>query len=465
MSRLELFRGPGRLTLSERIRFVRNTFVPMMVLITTAALAGCDQQASQNAAQAQLEAAMDEIRAAEIGYVPVADTQQSVWAYRDAALDKATPALRNVLQSGSPEQKVVAARQLAMIDLSGARYQAREALAVNAEIAAQSASLLRHADAVAKAASLAQNLSVDGTAAIGKLETQIGEIEKGIAENEKQADALREKIGEHRASAEKVLSESRDMQSRAAEAQAQAFVAEDDEHFDALDLAAKHQRDAQMASTRADKENNQTDELLRELTIVQTDIDGGNEAIKSLKQRIAAIMDRDASVNEDRGIAEEQLAQLVETLMEQFRQVDVRFTNELQAPLDSARQRVDAAMTLLDQAKSMARGVETNAVTGDQLTAFSDKSYLLIEQAAATNSHAEVLGTLNGVADALPPASAGQIRDAYERTVAKRDQLVSEAEVAVGEAKTIAGNLSDDAATSQSEQLGVFEDRVAKLKQ
>lgn len=442
---------------------MRNTPALITVLTATAVMTGCDQQASQNAAQLELETAIREIQTAEIGYVPVADTQQSVWAYRDEALDKATPALRNVMQSGTAEQKVVAARQLAMIDLSGARYQAREALATNAEIAAQSASLLRHADAVAQAASLAQTLSLDGTKAIGKLEAQIAETERNIAEREKQADALRTKIEDHQAKAEEALGESRDIQGKAADAQAQAFVSQGDEHFDALDVAAQHQRDAQKASTRADKENNQADELSRELAIVQTGIDSGNEAVKSLKQRIAAIMDRDASVNEQRGVSEERLSEVVETLMQQFREVDQRFTQELQAPMDNARQRVDNALSLLDQARSSARGVEANAVTGDRLTALSDRAYLLVEQAAATDSFVQILGALNGVADDLPAASAGQIRDAYEKAVAERDQLVGEAKAALEAAKTTAGELNDDAATLQSEQLAAFEQRIATL--
>lgn len=442
---------------------MRNTFALITVLTSGVVLNGCDQQAAQNAAQQDLEAALLEIKAAEIGYVPTADTGQGVWAYRDAALDKATPALNKVLQSGTPEQQVVAARQLAMINLSGARYQAREALAANAEVAAQSASLLRHADAVAQAAALVQDLSVSGTDAVDKLEAQISQTQNAIDEGQKKAGALREQIEEHQSNADLALSNSRAAQAKAADAQARAFVTEGDTHFDALDEAADLQRAAQKASTESDGQNARIDELSRELTIVQTGIDGGDETVKSLQQRIAAIMDRDAVVNEERGLAEEQLSETAAVLMQQFREVTGRFSNEVDAPLDSARLRVTDALSVLDRVQPSARGAAANALAGDRVTALGDNTYLLIEQAAANDSLARILGALNGVADTLPAESAGRVRDAYEKTVAKRDQLVGEAKAAAESAKTAADALNDEAASAQSEQITAFEQRITEL--
>ena len=105
--------------------------------LCSAVLSGCEEQ--QAAAQRHLDAAIAQIDIAERGYT---DQQgEDYQAHRNAALDKATSDLQSVLANGTPQQKVVAGRQLAQIKLSTARYEARRALTDYAGLASRSASM------------------------------------------------------------------------------------------------------------------------------------------------------------------------------------------------------------------------------------------------------------------------------------------------------------------------------------
>ncbi len=182
-----------------------------------------------------------------------------------------------------------------------------------------------------------------------------------------------------------------------------------------------------------------------------------------MNQRIASIHDQNAAVTEERQVAEGQLVQVGEQLAEAFRAVDQRYQDEVDAPMDNAQQRANNAVDLLAQAKSTARGMEANAVLGDQLTALSDRAYLLIEHAAAADAYAQTLGVVAEVADRLPAEAADQVRQAREQTTVKRDQMVEKANEVIAEAKSIADGLQDDAAITQADQLAAYQRQLETL--
>ena len=115
-------------------------------LLATAAVAvsvltGCDEQAAQfAAAQQKLDQALAVMAVAQQGYVAADDQAQTqgIQDFRQQRLAQTHADLRQVLTSGSPDQKAVAGRLLSSVLLSSARYTTRDAIAEYAQLAARS---------------------------------------------------------------------------------------------------------------------------------------------------------------------------------------------------------------------------------------------------------------------------------------------------------------------------------------
>ncbi len=434
---------------------------PFLLALFAMALTSCGR--GQGSAQVDLESAMDKIDHAERGFSEQDGDHQ---VHRDAELNQAVPELKSVIQNGTIGQKVVANRQLALIELSSARHRTRLATVADAAFRARAASMLRLLGAVSEADVRAQLSSRDVSALLQELRSELdsqrqrsGKIQQKLAELQAALGAIEIQQQEHRQVAQEGAVLARGLKE-------EAFLVEGDDHYNLLSKAAETELTSSVASSAADLQEAKADMLRVAIQVDQTELDAHSHVIKDLAHRISVTEDlgRQRSASLVTARSDQTAAQT--KLLAEFKEISQEYDKQVRARLAEAGGRAAQAVGLLQKADSAAQqGKATRKlvsyIQADRLSALGDQAHIVSEHIASASSRAHTVAVLHAHSHVLTPQQAAQIKTEFDGLETERQQLITDLEAIVQQSTEM--SVADDLSEAQIQRLAGYLDRIKKM--
>lgn len=414
---------------------------------------GCDQQTAQyNTAQEQLDRALELYAAAQQGYAPVSNGQPgSLQAYRQAQMASAIDELQNVINTGSPQQKATAARLLADIHLSAARYATRDALAEYAALAARTPVLEASLQAAERASAQVQRSDVDYDEALARLAGDVNTLDQQRSELSQQAQTLLGQIDQHRAAQTEQRTIAQQQMAQAQAAGQQAFIATGDKQAEYQQAADAAERRAGEASAAAEKRQVQIDLLQRRLDVVNRQLETIQSQIANLQQQTEQTRRLQADTDRAVTAANEQMQQQARELSGEFEALSAIYNQTVMPTLSNAADRAASAVDLL-----------AGAAAQDKLSARLDQVHVNTERAIVAGSWSAVLDMVATIAEQAGLPDAKRYREAQQQAATQRARAVEAAQEAIGAARELVDSLGD-AASVQAAQLDRYAQHLGAL--
>lgn len=439
-----------------------------LMLITVMPLAGgCDRESAQFARmQRVLEQAMTTIDQAEAGFVPVdakaydaGVTKQDIeinppkieeiyeyGAYRQDRLGDAVGDLETVAENGSPGQRAIAKKMLAMIDASAARTLSRRAVDASARLNADaSASLFELLEVIESTDAAANVLDQNDEGLVTELEARVQALTQ---RRDEVADQVEELTGQREAALAREAAQREKSTQLIAEAQSfasAAFESEGDGKYALLDRESEAKRKAAVASNQADEHQQQAEALAVRLAPLQSRLASLNEALDAVTENRAAAAQRQEDGATSRRLLAEDRDKAFEELLTRFERLSTAYADSVVAEFDRAQRRAQSAISRLEEAEQLTPPDARDALVVERLAALGDLANIHTRRAVAANAMASLTGSLikglgrTGVAEATPLAES---RSAVEESVATHVEAANEV---IARAEQLAKRIDNEA--------------------
>ncbi len=426
---------------------------------------GCNQQAAQQAqAQNDLAKAVTLIETAERGFIPedqkAGEGADDALAHRNQELGKALTDLDAAIASGSPQQQAAAGQLKAMVLLSDARFQTREALAAYAELAPQAVALMRYLINVDRGDAGVAALQVDESAMLQQLAAESQRQSARQQQLTQRADELKRQLAALQAEVQQHKTEAQQASAVAADLRSKAFTAEGDARFDLADQAADSTLAADKASAAADKVTSRIDKLDVQLRLVDAELKGVDLVITRLEERSRETRERESQRVTARSSAEADQTKAAEELVSYFNQMTEAYAQRVDQPLLAAGERAAEAVATLRQAVNAAPRASRAAVEQDLLAAFTTQAHVLTEHALAAQNFGQTISVVIASGDRLLPAVASQFKQTADDLTQKQGQIIDQARQVITDGVDLANRLGDEAALTQKAFLEAYEQRL-----
>lgn len=433
---------------------------------------GCDQQASQQAeAQRHLDAALDKLRQANSGYVPSSPDSQGeaigLQVYRQQTMDSAFEDLNKVLALNAPQQKLVALRISAQIDISAARHAAHEAAGENAVLAGRSTLLLGYLTALegssARAASLEPHTA---STTLAKLQEEIDRQNARRTELEDEAADLGNRLQEVTAGIQRFKAKADEGYAKAQALQEEAFVAQGERMYDLQDEASKRERRAAIESAAAEREQVIASDLSRRLKLAQGQLALIDQLVTGLTDQMKQTRASAARLTDESAASAESSEQAAKTMAEEYKQIVAVHEQAVQSRMTEAGEKVDKAVAELEQAIGLAReSSDREALRVQLLAAYVDQAHIATTHAIYLNDLAHTTSMLAQSAQRLTPRDAGVYTDPLQKLTQAQAGLNERAAKAIEAGVALASELAPEGSTAQDGQIvAIVLQQQARLK-
>ena len=421
---------------------MRNSW-PVWILLV--AVVGCaDEQATEEKDVLDTHVqAVQQLQRLEAGYVPAAETEMTYQAYRQAQVPSVIDTLNPVVGKGTPGQQVATNRQLAQLYASQARAQLREAMEVGTRLSSRSAVLVATFDRLRTAAAAANRADVDMSQTIRQFQDGLADRERAVASLQAQVDELTQRITAREAEMARLQAQAEQAVARAVELRSDAFIESGEQQLKLYEEALTLERRASTAQAQRQTISAQVDIWKSERQVVQGNLDLAIEARDRFQELFdqARARQRDNQAAYDAAI--ESRDAVIGELESRLDDLQRQFTEQVQARMDDAMQRLEKGTTLLEDATGKASGPIRDDVHADLLALQLDKLYLIDNYLSVLRGYGSnvLLVATTGEADF---AQRQQFANTAARLVDLHDSLVAEGGSILDAARQTAGELAGE---------------------
>ena len=449
-----------------------------------------DQAAQRQAIQKQLQEVLALMAQVEQKVVPegqetesrlevdgktVTQTTANLQAYRNATLTEASQKLEKLLKqissSGSVPQQVVSRRLLADVCVAQVRYQTQQALVDWSDLADREAALLSYLGKIRRADSNVRLFDEDVTPLLKKLDqnkkrhqNQIKQFLVEIGQINKRLIDLNQRKNNHNAEALKARAEAEEIIAQAMRS------SQTHEQYDLHDQAVTVERQADVASAKAQQLQSQIEAVQSERGLLKKQVNLARQAVQNWQEKIDTVQKQQNLKLQDKALDEKD--KVVQEMIVQFNKIIEDYAKTVQIPLDNAVEKIDDAIGLLNEAADMVSTQQKKQLHLDQLTQMVNKTNILTGHVLTAGSHGHTLTAINQQARKLMP-NHSVFRDKAKKVYDKQRSLIEKAKQSINNAtelsKQIIGqaagdNLFANNAKKHAERLEEYRRRIEDLR-
>lgn len=428
---------------------------------------GCDQQA-QNREQAQK--ALDEVTAllerSNIRYIPAGVEQEQPWSqYRQTLLDDASKQLDSIISSAEQDQQLIARDLKAQIMLSTARMKADNAMADFRQLALRAAGTIDKLAAVNISNNRVETLNFTAQPAVKMLKDDITSLEAQRLQLVSKQGELQRKLQQAQDAAAEFREQSEQSNKRSDKLMQEAFVVSGKGKYDLEDQAAEAQLKAAALMNKRDDQLAQAQHLSTELALTTNALAHVGKRIAALQAASGETENRDRERQASRAASQDAVAATSTKLLASIDTLLQLFSEQVEQPLTDANQRFDAAAQLFAQAGQKARGVQSEALRGNELTARFDQAQTLTSHAIALGDMARFVRFVETSGQGLSTDQKAKLAAAFKQLQDRQGEVLAALEqgdeAVFATAQSMAGRLSEEETASRLTLLQQYRDMAS----